>query len=58
MFYCQSVVILGPVCQNLGIFAEDIVALLGAMTDKCVRELVYGRIKKLSNKQVKFATKI
>ena len=40
------------------IFVEDIVALLGAMTDKWMGKLVYGRNKKISNDQVKFVTKI
>ena len=43
---------------HLRIFVEDIVALLGAMTDTWVRKLVCGRILKLSNDQVKFPTKI
>ena len=42
---------------NLRIFVEDIVALLGAMTDKWVRKRVCGRNLKITNDQVKFATK-
>ena len=34
---------------NLRIFVEDIVALLGAMSDEWMRKLVCGRNKKLSN---------
>ena len=57
--------VLLPICchigsgmPNLRIFVEDFVALLSAMTDKWVRNLVRGRNQKLSNDQVKFATKI
>ena len=57
--------ILLPVCchigsgkPNLRIFVEDIVALLGAITDKLMKKLVCSRNWKLSNDQIKFATKI
>ena len=40
------------------IFVEEVVPLLGAMTDKLVLTFVYGRNKNISNDLVKVATKI
>ena len=42
----------------LCIFVEEVVPLLGAMTDKLVLTFVYGRNKNISNDLVKVATKV
>ena len=40
------------------IFAEEVVPLLGAMTDKLVLTFVYGRHLNISNDLVKVAAKV
>ena len=59
------VCVLLPICRHIGsgkpnlrVFVGNIVALLGEMTDEWVRKLVCGQNSKVSNDQVKFATKI
>ena len=48
---------IGSGMPYLHIFVREIVALLGAMTDKWVRNLFCGQNQKISNDQVKFAAK-
>ena len=59
---CVSVLL--PICCHIGsgmpymgIFDEDVVTLLGAITDKLVLTLVCGQNLNISNDQVKFAAK-
>ena len=53
--------ICGQICRGmpyLCIFVEEVVPLLGTMTDKLVLTLVCGRNKNISNDLVKVAAKI
>ena len=56
--------VLLSICCHIGwgmpylcIFVEDVVTILGAITDKCVVTLVCGRFQNISNGQVKVAAK-
>ena len=43
VFYCQFVVKFAGVCHICAFFVEEVVPLLGTMTDKWVLTLVCGR---------------
>ena len=64
-YFVVGVNVLLPICCHIGmgmpylcIFVEEIVTLLGAITEKWVWTLVCGLNKNISNVQVKVAAKI